>query len=48
MRATRTSRREFFPVAAGALIEHMANAQEYDRSRQFLFDLGEKIGVRFA
>jgi sugar phosphate isomerase/epimerase len=30
------------------MIEHMANAQEYDRSRQHLIDVGQKIGVRFA
>jgi sugar phosphate isomerase/epimerase len=29
------------------MIEHMANAREYDKSRRYLLDLGPKIGVRF-
>ncbi len=29
------------------MIEHMKGKAEYDRSRQYLFDLGEKIQVRF-
>jgi sugar phosphate isomerase/epimerase len=29
------------------MIEHMKGPAEYDRSRQYLFDLGEKIRVRF-
>ena len=30
------------------MIEHMKNAEEYDKSRRWLFDLGGKIGVRFG
>jgi sugar phosphate isomerase/epimerase len=30
------------------MIEHMKDAEEYDRSRRHLMELGEKIGVRFA
>ncbi len=30
------------------MIEHMQGPEEYDKSRQHLFDLGEKIGVSFA
>ena len=30
------------------MIEHMANAGEYDRSRQHLFDLGQQLGLRWS
>jgi hypothetical protein len=30
------------------MIEHMKGPAEYDQSRQYLFDLGEKIGVTFG
>ncbi len=30
------------------MIEHMQGAEEYDKSRRYLFELGEKIGVRFG
>jgi hypothetical protein len=30
------------------MIEHMANAAEYDKCRQHLFDLGKRSGVGFA
>jgi sugar phosphate isomerase/epimerase len=29
------------------MIEHMQGADEYDKSRRYLFDLGKRIGVRF-
>jgi sugar phosphate isomerase/epimerase len=29
------------------MIEHMSGAEEYDKSRRFLFDLAPKVGVRF-
>jgi sugar phosphate isomerase/epimerase len=29
------------------MIEHMSSAEEYDKSRRFLFDLAPKVGVRF-
>lgn len=29
------------------MVEHMKDAEEYDKSRKYLFDLGEKIGVGF-
>ena len=27
------------------MLEHLPNAQEYDKGRPYLFDLGRKIGV---
>jgi len=30
------------------MIEHMKGAEEYDKSREYLFDLGKKIGVSFG
>ena len=30
------------------MIEHMKGAEEYDKSRQHVFDLGERIGVSFG
>jgi sugar phosphate isomerase/epimerase len=30
------------------MIEHMKGAEEYDKSRQYLFDLAKKIGVSFG
>jgi len=30
------------------MVEHMKNEEEYDKSRRWLFELGAKIGVRFA
>lgn len=30
------------------MIEHMADAAQYDQSRRFLFDLAPKLGVQFA
>jgi sugar phosphate isomerase/epimerase len=36
------------PQQPPLMIEHMQGAEEYDKSRQFLFDLGPKIGVRFG
>ena len=30
------------------MIEHIRDAKEYDKSRRFLFELGEKIGVGFG
>jgi hypothetical protein len=35
------------PADVPLMIEHMKGPAEYDCSRQYLFDLGEKIGVRF-
>ncbi|NOX54269.1 MAG: sugar phosphate isomerase/epimerase [Planctomycetes bacterium] len=36
------------PHDAPLMIEHMKGPKEYDRSRQHLFDLGVKVGVRFS
>jgi sugar phosphate isomerase/epimerase len=33
------------PQRPPLMLEHMPNAQEYDKGRQYLFDLGRKIGV---
>ena len=30
------------------MIEHMKGAEEYDKSREYLFDVGKKIGVSFG
>ena len=30
------------------MIEHMSDAEEYDKSRQYLFELAGKIGVSFG
>ena len=30
------------------MIEHMKGAEEYNRSREFLLDVGKQIGVSFA
>ena len=30
------------------MIEHMQGEEEYDKSRRYLFELGEKIGVSFG
>ena len=30
------------------MIEHMQGPEEYDKSRRYLFELGEKIGVSFG
>ena len=35
------------PADVPLMIEHMKGPAEYDRSRQYLFDLGKKIRVRF-
>ena len=32
---------------APLMIEHMPNAEEYDKSRRYLFEVGKKISVRF-
>ncbi len=46
--ATYLKRLAALPGDVPLMIEHMANAEEYDKSRQHLLDLGAKLGVRFA
>ncbi len=36
------------PHDAPLMIEHMQNEQEYDQSRQYLFDVGRKAGISFG
>jgi sugar phosphate isomerase/epimerase len=36
------------PDEVPLMMEHMAGAKEYDRSREHLFQLGEQIGVKFS
>lgn len=36
------------PHSAPLMLEHLPNAEEYDRAREHLFDLGSRIGVSFA
>jgi len=36
------------PQDAPLMIEHMKGPKEYDRSRQYLFELGPTIGIRFS
>jgi len=36
------------PGDVSLMIEHMQGPEEYDKSRQYLFDLGEKIGVSLS
>jgi len=36
------------PGEVPLMIEHMQGAEEYDKSRRHLFDLGDKIGVSFG
>ncbi len=45
--ATYLRRLARLPGDVPLMIEHMANEQEYDKSRQYLFALGPKVGVRF-
>ena len=45
--ATYLKRLAALPGDAPLMIEHMANAAEYDKSRRHLLELGSKIGVRF-
>ncbi len=33
---------------APLMLEHLPNAEEYDKAREYLFDLGRKIGVSFG
>jgi len=35
------------PGDATLMIEHMANAEEYDKARRYLLNLGQKTGIRF-
>jgi sugar phosphate isomerase/epimerase len=35
------------PADVPLMIEHMQGEDEYAKSRNYLFELGEKIGVRF-
>ena len=30
------------------MLEHMPNAEEYDKGRQYLFECGQSIGVSFG
>jgi hypothetical protein len=36
------------PHSPPLMLEHLPNAEEYDKARLYLFEFGEKIGVRFA
>lgn len=45
--ATYLKRLARLPGDVPLMIEHMANEQEYDKSREYLFALGAKVGVRF-
>jgi sugar phosphate isomerase/epimerase len=45
--ATYLKRLAALPGDVPLMIEHMADAEEYDKSRRYLLDLGSKIGVRF-
>lgn len=44
---TYLSRLAALPRDVPLMIEHMQNAEEYQRSRQHLFAVGHEIGVRF-
>jgi sugar phosphate isomerase/epimerase len=46
--ATYLKRLAALPGDVPLMIEHMANAEEYDKSRRYLLDLGSKIGVGFG
>ena len=46
--ATYIRRVASLPHDAPLMIEHCANAEEYDRARRFILDAGAKIGVRFG
>jgi sugar phosphate isomerase/epimerase len=45
--ATYLKRLAALPGDVPLMIEHMKDAEEYDKSRRHLFELGEQIGVRF-
>lgn len=45
--ATYLKRLATLPGDVPLMIEHMQGPEEYDKSRRYLFDLGEKIGIRF-
>ncbi len=45
--ATYLKRLAALPGDVPLMIEHMANEQEYDKSREYLLALGPKVGVRF-
>ncbi len=45
--ATYVRRVAALPQDAPLMIEHCANAEEYDKARRSLLETGEKIGVRF-
>jgi sugar phosphate isomerase/epimerase len=36
------------PADVPLMIEHMANPEEYDKSRRHLFELGSRIGLQFG
>ena len=40
-------RRAALPGDVPLMVEHMQGAEEYDRSRRHLFEVGKQIGVRF-
>ncbi len=46
--ATYLRRAAALPADVPLMIEHMANAEEYDKARRHLLDLGKKIGVDFG
>jgi sugar phosphate isomerase/epimerase len=46
--ATYLKRAAAMPTDVPLMIEHMANAEEYDKARRRLLDLGAKIGVAFG
>ncbi len=45
--ATYLRRLAALPNDVPLMVEHMKGAEEYDKSRQYLFDTGKKIGVGF-
>jgi sugar phosphate isomerase/epimerase len=45
--ATYLRRLAALPADVPLMLEHMSGPAEYDQCRKYLFDLGEKIGVRF-
>ena len=46
--ATYLRRLAALPADVPLMIEHMKGAEEYDKSRRYLFDLGPKVGVSFG
>ncbi|MBP1602348.1 MAG: hypothetical protein H6Q06_2499, partial [Acidobacteria bacterium] len=36
------------PQAPTLMIEHLPNAEEYDKARQFIFEVGKANGIGFG